>query len=591
MKRQLLLILGLAASLLFSYGCTKKVDKNLKSLNLSVVAKIKGMDPIYANDRYSSNEVARVYEGLLEYHYLKRPFTLVPNLAESMPEVSKDGLTYTFKIKKGVMFQDDPAFPNGKGRELVAQDFVYSIMRLADPKLRSLGWWLLDGKVVGLNEWRAKYSDKKAANYAETIEGLKALDNYTLQFKLTKPFPQFLYSLAMPFTFAVAKEVVAKYQGEFLNHPVGTGPFVIKDGVFRQSNKITYFKSPSFRNKTYPTEASEEFVKKGFLADAGKKLPLVDKIVVNIIEEDQPRWLNFNKGKLDFIGIPKDNFASAIIPGAGLKDEYAGKGIILEVVPSLDVTYIGFNHDHKLFQENLKLRQAMSLAYDTEESNNLFYNGQGIPAQSVVPPGIAGNIKGWENPYAKFDLEKAKALLAEAGYPEGKGLPEITYDITASSVARQMSEFFKKKMAAIGINIKIQQNTWPELQKKLTNRNIMMWGMAWGADYPDAENFLQLLYCPNKAPGANGSDYCDPKFDKMFEYASKLQDSPERTAKYEEMNKYVGEQVPWIYGVHRRNYVIAQGWLKNYITSDFEAGQAQYLNVDLKEKEKLLEKF
>lgn len=591
MKQKMLLIIGLTASFLFSVGCTKKIDMNSKVLNMAVTAKVKGMDPIYANDRYSSNEVARIYEGLLEYHYLKRPFTLTPNLAEAMPVVSKDGLTYTFKIKKGVVFQDDEAFPNGKGRELVASDFVYSIMRLADPKLQSLGWWLLDGKIKGLNDWRKKYSDKKAANYADIIEGIKALNSHTIEFKLTKPFPQFLYALAMPFTFAVAKEVVAKYKQEFLNHPVGTGPFVIKDGKFRQSNKITYFKNPTFRHKTFPTTASVDFVKKGFLADAGKKLPLLDKVVVNIIEESQPRWLNFNRGKLDYIVIPKDNFDSAIVPGKGLADELKKKGIVLEVVPSLDVTYIGFNHDHKLFSSNIKLRQAMSLAYDVDESNKLFYNNQGIPAQSVVPPGIAGNIKGWENPYAKYDVEKAKQTLAEAGYPEGKGLPEITYDITATSSARQGAELFKKKMKAIGVKIVIKQNTWPELQKKLTTRNIMMWGMAWGADYPDAENFLQLLYCPNKAPGANGSDFCDPKFDAMFVYASRLQDSPERTAKYEEMNKYVGEIVPWIYGLHRTNYTIAQSWLRNYISSDFEAGQAQYLNVNLKMKVKTLEQF
>ena len=212
----------LTISFILFGACTKKRDLDSKVLNISVKAKIKGMDPIYANDMYSSNEVARVYEGLLEYHYLKRPYTLIPNLAEAMPTVSSDGLTYTFKIKKGVVFQDDAAFEGGKGRELVAEDFVYSIKRLADPKLQALGWWILDGKIKGLNEWREKHTDSKVVDYDETVEGLKAIDKYTLKFKLTKPFPQFLYSLAMPFTFVVAKEVLSHYGKEFLNHPVGT---------------------------------------------------------------------------------------------------------------------------------------------------------------------------------------------------------------------------------------------------------------------------------------------------------------------------------------------------------------------------------
>ena len=204
-------------------SCTKKVDQNVKVLNLVVSAEIKGLDPIFADDAYSSGEVARIYEGLLEYHFLKRPYTLIPNLAESLPEVSKDGSTYTFKIKKGVFFHDDACFPGGKGRELNAQDFVYSLKRLADPKLQSTGWWLLQDKIVGLDEWRNKYSGKPTVDYSEVVEGVKALDQNTLQFKLKKSFPQFLYALAMPFTFVVAEEAVNKYGKEFINHPVGTG--------------------------------------------------------------------------------------------------------------------------------------------------------------------------------------------------------------------------------------------------------------------------------------------------------------------------------------------------------------------------------
>jgi ABC-type transport system substrate-binding protein len=573
---------------IFSFSCTKKVDLNEKVLNLAVTAEIKGMDPIYANDMYSSNEVARVYEGLLQYHYLKRPYTLVPNLAEEMPTVSKDSLTYTFKIRKGVLFHDDAAFPKGLGRELVAQDFVYSIKRLADPKLQSLGWWLLQGKLVGLDDWRKKYAEKDKVDYGEVVEGVKALDKYTLQFKLKKSFPQFLYALAMPFTYAVAKEVVDKYGKEFLNHPVGTGPFILP--VFTQSNKITYTKNPKFRDKYYPAEASEEFNTPYYLADAGKKLPLVNKIVVNIMKEQQPRWLNFQKGKLDVLGIPKDNFDTAVTPDRGLTDQMAKKGIELIKSINLDVTYIAFNHDDPLFK-NVHLRRAMSMAYDPVKSNKLFYNNLAVVAQSLVPPGIAGQIKGYTNPYVGPNIEGAKKMLAKAGYGEGLGLPEITYDTASATISRQMGEFFKKQMALIGIKVKVVTNPWPQLQEKITKRKVQVFGIAWGADYPDAENFLQLLYGPNRAPGANGSGYDNPEFNRLFEVSSLMQDSPERTALYEKMYRIAAEQMPWIFGVHRQNFILRHGFLKNYVASDFDQGSAQYLNIDLKKKAEILKKL
>ena len=567
-------------------SCTKKRDLDSKVLNLAVSAKIKGMDPIYANDLYSSNEVARVYEGLLEYHYLKRPYELVPNLAEAMPTVSEDGLTYTFKLRKGVLFQDDVAFAGGKGRELTATDVVYSIKRLADPKLQSLGWWILDGKIRGLNEWRKKYAGEKTVNYSEAIEGLQATDARTVVFKLNKPFPQFLYSLAMPFTYVVAKEVVDHYGKEFLNHPVGTGPFVLPK--FEQTNKIVYTKNPTYRKKFFPTEASEEFVEKGYLKDAGKQIPFVEKVIVNILVEDQPRWLNFQKGNIDYLGVPKDNFTSAVTPNNQVSKEFESKGISLEVRPSLDVTYTAFNHDNKLFH-NVKLRRAMALAYDVVKGNELFYNNKALPAQSIVPPGIKGHISGYESPFRKRNLEQAKKLLAEAGYPNGEGLPVITYDCPNSTVSRQIGEFFRKNMADIGVKIKVIQNPWPELQKKITNRSVMTYGIAWGADYPDAENFLQLLYGPNKSPGANGSGYDNGEFNQLYKTASVMQDGPERTALYEKMNRIASEQVPWIFGVHRQSFVMTHGWIRNYITADVGADRAEYLNIDLEKKKKLLQ--
>ena len=585
--KNLISIFMLILSLTLLVTCSKKVEvTNEKVLNIAIPAKVKGMDPIYSNDRYSSNEIARVYEGLLEYHYLTRPYTLVPNLASEMPTISADGLTYTFKIKKGVYFHDDKSFPNGKGRELDAEDFVYSIKRLADPKLQALGWWILDGKIAGLNEWRKKYTDKDKVNYKDVVSGLKSLDKYTIQFKLVKPFPQFLYSLAMTFTFAVPKEVVGFYGKEFLNHPVGTGAFTLKE--FKQNNKMIYLKNPSFRKKYYPTTASDEFKSKGFLKDAGKRLPLLDKIIVQTMIESQPRWLSFQKGKLDYMSIPKDNYSSAITPDKKLTPSQIKKKINLMITPSLDVTYMAFNHDNKLFS-NKKLRQAIMAAYDIDRANELLSNGRGLPAQSIVPPGISGYIDGYKNPFRGPNLELAAKLLEEAGYPKGKGLPEINFDVSSGTDARQGGELFKNELKKIGVEIKVISNPWTELQNKITKRTVMMYGIAWGADYPDAENFLQLLYGPNRAPGANGSGYDNPIFNSLYEKASVMQDSPERTAFYEKMYKMAAEEVPIVYGLHRQSYDLYHSWLGNYIRADFDSGQAQYLNIDLAMKKKLIE--
>lgn len=585
MKMRNILLTVMSATLLVFAGCTKKHDANERVLNVVSPAEIKGFDPVQADDLYSGREISRIYEGLLAYHWLKLPYELIPNLAESLPVVSADGITYTFKIRQGVKFQDDAAFPGGKGRELEASDFVYSIKRLADSRNQATGWWVLDGKLKGLNEWREKNSKASATNYDENIEGVQALDKYTLQFQLAKPFPQFLYSLAMTFTYVVSKEVVAKYGKEFINHPVGTGPYILP--LFDQGKKITYVKNPTFREKLYPSDSSPEL--KHLLGDAGKKLPLVEKVVVHVMKESQPAWLKLNKGEIDYYSVPKDNFASAIKDNK-LSDELVAKGFILDIAPQLDVTYTAFNFENKLFH-NKKLRQAMYLAYDEQKANTLFYNNTAFPAQSIIPPGIAGNDPAYKNPFKGPNLEAAKKMLAEAGYPEGKGLPELKYDIPDSTVSRQMGEYFQKQMEQIGVKIKILSSPWPEFQAKVKKKSVEIYGLAWGADYPDAENFLQLFYGPNSSPGANGSNYNNPTFNKDFEAAVQMQDSPERTARYIKLNKFLAEEVVALFGVHRQAYILEHSWLKNYHPTDLHHDAIQYLNIDTAKKAEMLKKF
>lgn len=584
----LLLFLVVSISLV---GCSKENKFDEREINLISMEKFAGFDPIQISDLYSGNEAGKVYEGLYEFHPLKRPYELMPNLAESLPTVSEDGLTYTFKIKKGVLFHDSPAFKDGLGRELKADDFIYSLQRLADPKLMAKGWWLFDGKIVGLNEWREKFAAAEATDYNDKIEGLKKIDDYTFAVKLTKPFPQFLYALAMPYSFVVAKEAVEHFGKEFLNYPVGTGPFVLPR--FTQSNQIVYLRNPKFREKFYPSEGEEGDDKQGFLADAGKKIPLVDKITVHIVTESQPRWLSFQKAKNDVIELKDSNIDQAIVDGQQgkeIRSEHREKGIRFIMSPQLDVTFFAFNHEDPTFK-NRKVRQAMNLAYDRAEANKLFYENTATLAQSVIPPGLAGYRKEFKNPYTKYDVEAAKKLLSEAGFPGGKGLPEITIQTRNETIARQQIEHFGKCMEKIGIKIKIGTNTWPELVNKVTKKQHQMYTMAWGADYPDAENFLGLVYCPNKAPGSNGSNYCNADFDELFRRATILQDSPERTSMYEKLNEMAGVDASWIFGFNRAKLYMVHAWIKNFKFMEFNHTQFQYLNVDLEVKKELNKKF
>lgn len=583
--KSLVFLVGIALLIL---GCSKQNNFDEREINLVSPEKIAGFDPINASDRYSGNESGKVYEGLFEFHPLKRPYELMPNLAEALPTVSQDGLTYTFKIRKGVLFHDSPAFTGGIGREMKADDIVYSLKRLADPRLNAKGWWLLDDRLVGLNEWREKYAALEATNYDEEVEGLKKIDDYTVEMKLKRPFPQFLYALAMPYTFIVAKEAVQHFGKEFLNYPVGTGAFILPK--FEQSSMITYVRNPKFRDKRYPSEGEEGDDKLGLLADAGKKIPLVDKINVHIIVESQPKWLAFMKAKNDIIEVKDVNIQQAITPEKDLESEHKEKGMRLIMKPMLDVTYYAFNNEEPIFK-NKKLRQAMNLAFDRATYNRLFHENTAFDAHGPVPPGLGGNRKEFKNPYIKFDIEQAKKLLAEAGHPDGKGLPTIVVQTRSDTISRQQVEFFEKCMEKIGINIDIGMNTWPELVNKVTKKQHQMYTMAWGADYPDAENFLGLLYCPNQSPGSNGSNYCNSEFDALYKQATIMQDSPERTAMYEKLNEMVALDAPWVFGFHRTDIYLAQAWLKNFKFMEFNHSQFQYLNVDLEVKKQLSKKF
>lgn len=583
----------MSATVFITSGCTKKVDDKDTSINVVLRANVKGLDPLRANDLYSSTVISQMFEGLLQYHYLKRPYTLQPALAESMPVVTDNGLTHTFKIKKGVRFHDNAAFPEGKGREVTAEDFIYSFKRLADPRNASEGFWVFDGKIKGLNEWADAVKAEKA-NYETAIEGLQAPDKHTLVIKLVKPYYQLYYVLAMPFAAVVPREAVDKYGAEFINNPVGTGPFLLeKPADWIRGSKITLKKNPTWRGETYPTEGEAGDKEKGLLADAGQPLPFAEKVVFTELPEDQPRWQNYMKGNFEFAEIPNDNFESAVKKDnkKEIAPELAAKGMRMDITPNVDTTYIAFNMKDSLLGKNKDLRHAMSLANDNVTLVDKFYNGRAVAAQGPIPPGLDSYDAAFKNQWGQFNIQKAKEVLAKAGFPEGKGLPELTYEGLSDSKARQQAEFFAQNMAAIGIKVKINSNTWPQFQEKIKNGQAQIFGIAWGADYPDAQNFFQLFYSKNMSPGPNDSSFSNAEFDKLYEQSLNLPPGAERDALYVKMRDIVTEEAPWVFNTHRLRYTLIHGWLNNFKWNDIQQDYLKYMRVDAKKRAEMKAKL
>lgn len=577
--------LTLVASLLL-VQCTPK--NKIEDHVVSVLdAPISHLDPIHSTNKYSSIVNSAIFEGLYHYHYLKRPIEPQPRLATEMPKISPDKKVYTIKIKPEIFFQDDPAFTEGKGRELEAKDFIYSWKRLADPKNKALGWWVFDGLIEDLNNWRDQMRTGQA-NYSTEVSGLKALDKYTLQITLTRPSFQFIHYLAMPVTMVVAREVVEKYGPEISSHPVGTGPFILEN--WTRNSQVVLVKNKKFRDQRYPSTMTPGVGEPDLLKNAHKKLPLSDKVVVRILPERQPLWLSFLKGELDHGIIPKDNYAQVMENGelkASLKEKQVR--ILHQARP--DMVYISINMENPILGKNKEIRQAMAYALDRKSILKNFYNDRGLVAQSPIPPGLDAYNDAYKNPI-QYDLEKAKELMKQAGYPEGKGLPVFEYDLAnASTWGRQMGEYLKDQWGKIGIKIKLIANTWPQFDKKIKEKKATLFDMAWMADYPDSQNFLQLFYSKNISPGPNSSNFISRRYDDIYEKAVLLPPGPERTQLFHQLVDLINEEVPAIFTIHRTFYLPYHGWLEGYFEHPIIYDFLQYLSVDKNKKEKLKPKF
>lgn len=596
--------LGIALAL---PGCEKEPEADARFVS---VASIKTLDPVESGDMYSGGAQHQIYEGLLEYHYLKRPAELQPAIAEALPEISEDGTVYTFRLRKGIVFHDSPCFPGGKGREVTAQDFIYCWKRLqAMPD--SQGSWLLEGKVKGLDEWAEKakqllrpLKDKINDHYpfehpsmreviAEEVEGLRALDDHTLRVELIEPYPQFLWTLAMNYTVVYAREALERHGMEFRRHPVGSGPYTV-DEYWPFDLKILYVRNPTYRECYYPSEGEPGDAEQGLLADAGKRLPLLDRIEFHVITQSQPRWLRFIRGDLDRVETEKDLWEEVMTKDGQLRKDLEAQGIRIETQPLADIAYVAFNMEDPVIgtpggERARKVRQAISLAYDTERWIDVMRNGfWGIPARGPIPPTVVGYVEEF-SPYSERDVARAQALLEEAGYPGGRGLPRLSYEMTGTdAVSRHGSEIFKDCLAQIGIEVDLNSQTWGKFTEKIRMKQAQVFGMAWSADYPDAQNFLQLFYGPHQSPGPNNSNYDNEEFNRLYDQMKVMLPSPERDEIIRRMLRLVYEDAPWSFTDHRVRYSYFHHWFRNYKYNDLESWAFKYYDVDKEAKRRWL---
>ncbi|NOU35395.1 MAG: hypothetical protein HOO88_01260 [Kiritimatiellaceae bacterium] len=548
-------------------------------------ARIKGMDPAKAGDVSSSMVVGRIYEGLLEYSYLDRPYHLQPMLAAAMPDISADGLTYTFRIRQGIFFQDDPCFPNGKGRELTAEDFVYSIKRIADQKVASSGYWAFNGRIAGLDEFRAASAGNLPTDYSAPVEGLRAPDRYTFQIQLKEPYPQLLWVLAMNYAFAVPREAVERYGIEFINHPVGTGPYILKSQ--KNNYRIEFVRNPKWvetgRVELYPSTGTAEARAAGLLDDAGKQVPFIDRIVQYVTDDPTTAWMMFLSGQFSYSTISRDNWSAVITPSRDLAASMKEQGVELLSSPTLYLSYIGFNLDDPVVGKNKKLRQALSCAFDPELLVQ-YYNGRVTPVYGPLPSPLAG-FKPKPTDYS-FNLEKAKRLLTEAGYPNGINPAtgrrlELTLELgDAAPDTRQSVELMVGMVDKIGIVLKASYNNWPAFLDKMDRRQAQIFKLGWVADYPDSENFLQLFCGANVSPGPNHSNYVNPEFDKLYNQLRTMLPGPEKDRLCEQMADIVIEDCPWVFLYQPMDFAVTHNWLKNFSLHDFSYTMTKYRRID-----------
>ncbi|MGH8851440.1 MAG: ABC transporter substrate-binding protein, partial [Casimicrobiaceae bacterium] len=482
-----------------------------KVLRLEFYVAETGFDPVKVQDYYSQTVCEAVFEPLMTYDYLARPARLKPRAAEAMPIVSDQARTYVFKIRKGIYFAPDPVF-KGKPRELTAEDYAYTIKRFRDPANKSPYESFL-GEVVGLDEVKKDAERTGKFDYDRKVEGLQVLDRYTLQVKLKQTDYNFAHILALPNTGAVAREVIEAYADDTNAHPVGTGPYMLKE--WKRSNKIVLEANPVFRGFTWHFDPSGDPHDKELIAAMeGKQMPRIGRVEISIIEEQQAAWLAFQNDELDVLYL-REQFSPIAVPDNQVSPELARKGVTLSRTTDPDINYTYINTTDPKFggfgKDKIALRRAIFMAFDNAEYIRVIRKGQAMEEPYPIPPGVVGYDPTYRS-IVPYDPDLSNRLLDYFGYKRGAdgyrswpdGKPLVwRYSSTPSSRDRELDELWQKSVERIGIRIHIDKNRFPEQLKHERACQLLSRTASWIADYPDGDDFMQLFYGPNSHDNNN----------------------------------------------------------------------------------------
>ena len=554
-----------------------------------------GFDPIQLSDLYSRIATGAMFDALYAYDFLARPVKVIPNTAMGMPVIADDFRSFTVKIKPGIYFADDPAF-GGKKRELTAKDYVYSYKRAFDPKNKSpVISDLAELKLLGMEELRAA-AEKPGAkfNYDKEIEGIRALDRYTIQFRVKESRPRLIHLLADSTNYgAVAREVVEKYGDKIMEHPVGTGPFKLAE--WTRSSKMVFVKNPNYREEYYEAEPPADDARSQdiYRQMKGRRLPMVDRVEISIIEEVQPRWLSFLNEDQDFLMYLPNAFAFQAAPNNKVAPNLAKKHITMERIAAPEVTLTYFNMEDPTVggytADKVALRRAIALGYNTDEEIRLPRRNQAIAAQGPVVPNVYGYDPTFKSEMSDFDRGRATALLDMYGYVDRDGdgwrdMPDgsplvLEYATQPDAASRALNEIWKKNMDAMGIKIVFKTGKWPEQLKAARSGKLMMWGLGQSSTTPDAQGIVGLAYGPDSGEG-NLSRFKNTEFDRLFVQQQSLPDGPERLAILQKLSKIMIAYMPYKFATHRIRTDMMHPWLVGYRRHPISHTFWKYVDID-----------
>ena len=553
-----------------------------------------GFDPQASQDYYSSNVMRAMFDSLYVPDYLARPYRMAPNTAEAMPDISADGLTWTIHLKRGVYFADDAAF-GGRKRELTANDYVYSWKRLVDPKVRSPNAYYLEGKLVDLDAQAQKAKTSGKFDYDAEVEGLLAIDRYTIRLKLVEPDYTLFDSLAQTAMSAIAREVVDQYGDAstwVMAHPVGTGAYRLAE--WRRGQRIVLEANPNYREQYFPAAPPNADAPSRTIARQmkGKRLPQIGRIEISIIEESNPQLLAFDAKSLDYVNVPSDLVPKALDANNELLPEYAKQGVTLHRATQPSLLYSFFNMEDPVVggytPDKVALRRAIIMGFNTPDLIRIWYQGQAMEATQPVPPDVNGYVPGLKA-RAPYDPATARALLDRFGYKDRDGdgfrdLPDgrpftLMMGSIPSGRDRERDELWKKSMSAIGVRVDFVKQKWPDLLKMARAGQLQMWQVGWITTSGDGDAFMQLLYGPNSGQ-SNLARFRNAEYDELYRKSKRVPHGPERQRLYAKMAQIAAAYNPWDLGVNRYENTLVRPWVVGYRKHIYLEHPWKYLDLD-----------